>query len=275
MKEIRTVSKCDHHITSIDSVDDTLTLIPFLAESGGSVKYFVPGNIQVSKIANAKIVLTGGEKRLKEKYDYVFSPDEQSLELLHFEDYFTQDILDETLQEDSKSGIYRKVKLPASYSANWGKLTLHGLFIMENYTEHELLTCPRCHGSGWYVNLFEPNMEAGIWDMQKLTQEVIKALFTDFDGAYGTEIKKLVGKNFRGQDDFVTALQTEVKKAEAQVKARQSAFRSSGGQLEDSELLSKILITKVAYFREEGLYEVWLEIVSAENASVTIETIIN
>lgn len=266
MKELRTISKCDHNIHTVDIQGLDFTCPPYT--NGSVVKYILPGNYACKHVNEVHIITDKGDKRLFNCFDYILRNDE--IVLVSPLTFFTS-------SEMSISAGNQEFQIlrtsTGSHVNNFGKIKFDGLFAISAYAEYTLQTCPRCGASGWYVDIFEEGRSGDISDGSKLTQQVIKCLFTDENSdGYGTQLKSLVGKSFATEDAFCRAFANEVTKCEEQIQSIQDAFISDGGQLQDSERLASIQIASLSYAVQEGLYQVSLDITAADDTVTEAKT---
>ncbi len=129
-------------------------------------------------------------------------------------------------------------------------------------------------GTGWYVDMFVPEVSGAILGSQKLMQEAVKCLFTEESNGFGTQIRSLTGKSYRSEDDFSNSIMKEFEKVEDQITSRQNAFMAGGGMLEESERIDKINILKIAYVRSDDAYQVAIEIVAKDKSITSAEILI-
>lgn len=272
MKELRTVSRCNHNVTDVLTKQSVLAMSAFLTKSKSELRYTFPGNCSLEYINNVRIILSRGPVRLFEYFGYEISGNE--LIIKDWQTFLSADEISDVLAIDTSAAEYTRIEPTSERFPGWLNLQVDALYKFSTYKEYSRNFCPRCAGTGWYVDIFVPNISGAVYNSQKLMQEVIKCLFADETNGFGTQIRNLTGKSYRSEEDFTNSIMKEFEKVEDQITARQNSFISSGGALEENERIDKINILKIAYIRSDDSYQVAIEIIAKDKSITSAEILI-
>lgn len=116
--------------------------------------------------------------------------------------------------------------------------------------------CPRCNGNGWYADLMaqsEKNIDrlAGI---SKIVQDFIKILFTyrEDGGTYGTKLLDLIGQEVTDENQLTSEVASMIVNAGNKYKELQSSSIVDGNNLDDDEILDKVIIGDISFDPANG-----------------------
>lgn len=154
------------------------------------------------------------------------------------------------------------------------KYNIECLYTIVTTAQYDIDDCPRCLGNAWYINIFNEGKIESYTGINKLVQDVVKALFTDRANDYGSTIKDLVSQNIYSETDLEVSISTIITECQEQIKTQQSEQLSNGCTLDDSEILNRLTITNMIFVREEMMCYVTIEInnLSGETIAFTFTT---
>ena len=140
------------------------------------------------------------------------------------------------------------------------KYVVQCLYTLITTSKHDADDCPRCFGNAWFINILNDGKIETYTGINKLVQDVVKALFTDKNNNYGSELKDLVSKNIYNKVDLDINVTSIIDECQRQIKAQQSEQMSNGCTLEEEEILDELIIKNLIFVKEEMTCYITIEI---------------
>lgn len=249
MQGLKTIYNCDHKIASTQFCENFIRLPLSQVDNEGNLIFFIPKNITPVCITDVCVAFETPYQKYSHFTEYV--------------DYVVnqKDGIVKILKRNVNAEDYDLIKTQSS-------ICLNGVFSYLNYQDYsdQPFYCSRCHGAGWYVDLLsDDDISVSIKNKNKLTQEVIKILFTDDMNDYGCPIKDMLGQAYLSLEDFSSKFSDNILLAENRIIDRQSQYVSSGGKLNDDDLLREINIIEIASVEGLTSFRIVLQVISVND----------
>ena len=254
MQGLKTVYYCNHKFANTEFAEK-LVMIPLSQiDKDGNLIFFIPKNINPVDITDVCFYKPGAYRDYQPIVPY----------------------LDYTFDKLENAIVVSKSRINADFYTEIStqkKLYLDGAFSYFYYHEYEYNAneCPRCGGSGWFVDLLnDDDISVKTEDKTKLTQEVIKILFTDDDGNYGAPLKDMLGEAYASLAEFQTRFSEVILLAENRIIDRQSNYVAEGGQLSDSDLLKEINVIEIGSAEGLTAFRIVLQVIAVDDTESEI-----
>lgn len=146
--------------------------------------------------------------------------------------------------------------------SNEASYTVQCLYSQVSAEKFDIEDCPRCAGNGWYLNLFDNNVQM-VEGSEKLMQDTIKVLFTERKGTYGSNLKDILSQTTYNETELDINISTAIESCEEQIKQQQSEELSNGCTLTPEETLLKIELANILFVRKECCCYITINVVNA------------